>query len=75
VDDTVPLVKEREQRFKLEDRDTVATVQMYHLIIVVEPLIVAAGLPSKYTSEYGGISKQEVFVYSKMSVPDLSNMG
>jgi hypothetical protein len=63
VDNTVPLVEEGEQRFKLDDRDTVATVQVNHLIIVAPP--------SKYTSEYGGIGKQEMSVYSEMSVPDL----
>lgn len=75
VDDTVPLVEKGEQTFKLEDRGTFATFQMYHLIIVVEPLVIAAALSSKYTSEYGGVGKQEMFVYSEMSVPDLSNTG
>jgi hypothetical protein len=69
VDDTVPLVEEGEQRFKLEDRDIVQMNDTGRLIFVL------IGLSSKYTSEFGGVGKQEMFVYSEMSVPDLSNAG
>ena len=62
--DTVPLVEEGEQRFKLEDRDI---VQMNNMMNVV------FGLPSKYTSEYGGVGKQEMSVYFEMGILDLSN--
>lgn len=36
-------------------------------------MIVVFGLPSKYTSEYGGVGKQEMSVYFEMGIPDLSN--
>ena len=55
---TLPLVEEGEQRFELEDRNT---IQMnYMSTFVFGPFIVvgvaAAGLLSKYLSEHGGVS-------------------
>jgi hypothetical protein len=35
--------------------------------------VTAAGLPSEYTSEHGGVIKQEVLVYSEVSILDLSD--
>lgn len=64
--DAVPLVEEGEQRFKLEDRDI---VQMNNMMIVV------FGLPSKYTSEYGGVGKQEMSVYLKWVFPTFQTDG
>ncbi len=74
MDVTVPLVEKVEKRFEFEDSDT---VQMDYRTIFVVVFIVggvaASGLPSEYTSKHGGVSKQEVLVYSEMSVLDLSN--
>lgn len=39
-----------------------------HSIVAI---VAAAGLPSEYTSEYGGVIKQEVLVYSEVSILDL----
>lgn len=55
---TLPLVEEGEQRFELEDRDT---VQMNYMpTFVLGPFIVvgvaAAGLLLKYVSEHGRVS-------------------
>ena len=71
VNGTVPLVEEGEQRFELEDRDI---VQMNDTDTGM-PIFILIGLLSEYTSEFGGVGKQEMFVYSEMSVPDLSNAG
>ena len=49
---------------------------MNYMIIFVALFIVAgvvaAGLSSEYISKHGGISKQEVLVYSELSILDLS---
>jgi hypothetical protein len=48
---------------------------MNYTIFIREPFMVATapGMQSKYTSEHGGLSKQEVLVHSETSVLDLSN--
>jgi hypothetical protein len=35
--------------------------------------VAATGLSSEYISEHGGVSKQEVLVYSELSILDLPN--
>jgi hypothetical protein len=48
---------------------------MNYMVISVGLIVVAgvaaAGLPSEYTSEHGGVIKQEVLVYSEVSTLDL----
>jgi hypothetical protein len=71
----LPLVEESEQRIELKDRDTVQIYYVFLLgpFIVAVADVAAAGLLSKYISEHGGVSEQEVLMYSETSIFHLSN--